>query len=251
MADIKDKIKSFWKFVSKKTKQTHKTCRERNSDGQLTESNLKTAKCLNAYFSTVFIEDSNYCPPRPAWGCEGLSSFSMEEENIVQILKELKTDKAAGPDGTLPMVLFETSDQITKPLKILFNKSLENVEVPSDWKRATVVPIFKKGGKDLSQNYRQVSLTCIICKILERLIRDKMMEFLTSNMLSDKQFGVVPGRSCTLQLLVCVEQWSKQFDLGTGVDTVYTDFSKAFEFRIPSYCLKSLALVLKVTSPTG
>ena len=77
------------------------------------------------------------------------------------------------------------------------------------------------------------------------------MEFLTSNMLSDKQFGVVPGRSCTLQLLVCVEQWSKQFDLGTGVDTIYTDFSKAFEFRIPSYCLKSLALVLKVTSPTG
>ena len=135
-----------------------------------------------------------------------MSSFNIEEENIVQILKELKVDKAAGPDGILPRVLFETSNQIAKPLKILFDKSLENGEVPSDWKRAIVVPIFKKGGKDLSQNYHPVSLTCIICKIMERLIRDKMMEFLTSTMLlSDKQFGFVPGRSCTLQLLVCVD----------------------------------------------
>ena len=230
VAEIKDKPKSFWKFVSKKTKHTPKICRVRNSDGQLTQSNLETAECLNAYFSSVFTEDSDYCPPCPPRGQECLSSFNIEEENIVQILKELKVDKAAGPDGILPRVLFETSNQIAKPLKILFDKSLENGEVPSDWKRAIVVPIFKKGGKDLSQNYRPVSLTCIICKIMERLIRDKMMEFLTSTMLlSDKQFGFVPGRSCTLQLLVCVEQWSKQFDQGTGVDTIYTDFSKAFD----------------------
>ena len=87
VAEIKDKPKSFWKFVSKKTKQTHKICSVRNSDGQLTQSNLETAECLNAYFSSVFTEDSDYCPPCPPRGQECLSSFNIEEENIVQILR--------------------------------------------------------------------------------------------------------------------------------------------------------------------
>ena len=82
----------------------------------------------------------------------------------------------------------------------------------------------------MSQNYRPVSLTCIICKIMERLIRDELMRFLTTNMLlSERQFGFVPGRSCTLQLLVCIEEWTKQFDEGNCVDIIYTDFCKAFD----------------------
>ena len=76
-----------------------------------------------------------------------------------------------------------------------------------NWKDATVVAIFKKGSKRLASKYRTISLTCIICKILESIIRAQMLEFfMQNNKISDKQFEFLPGRSCTLQLLYCVHK---------------------------------------------
>ena len=229
--EIKVSPKSFWKFVNKKTKQSHKVCRVRDHNGNLTKSNKDTAESLNMYFSTVFNEHDIVCSSLHSdWYGETMSGIIFKEEEILQVLKELKIDKAAGPDRIHPRVLFELRYLIAKPLRIIFDKSLSTSSVPSDWKKACVVPIFKKGKKDLPQNYRPVSLTCIVCKIMEKIIRDNLMKFLTQNdLLSDSQFGFVPGRSCTLQLLVCIEKWTKQFDEGNNVDIIYTDFSKAFD----------------------
>ena len=63
---------------------------------------------------------------------------------------DLKVDKSAGPDGILPRVLSESKCLITKPLKLLFDKSLNTGKVPRDWKDATVVPIYKKRKKRFS-----------------------------------------------------------------------------------------------------
>ena len=143
---------------------------------------------------------------------------------------DLKVDKSAGPDGILPRVLSECKYLITKPLKLLFDKSLNTGKVPRDWKDATVVPIHKKGKRDLAENYRPVSLTCVVSKIMEKFIKQAIMDHLLSQgLLSDKQYGFVPGRSCTLQPLVCVEKWSLELNSGKPVDIVYKDFSKAFD----------------------
>ena len=182
--------KSFWKFVNKKTKQSHKVCRVRDHNGNLTKSNKDTAESLNMYFSTVFNEHDIVCSSLHSdWYGETMSGIIFKEEEILQVLKELKIDKAAGPDRIHPRVLFELRYLIAKPLRIIFDKSLSTSSVPSDWKKACVVPIFKKGKKDLPQNYRPVSLTCIVCKIMEKIIRDNLMKFLTQNdLLSDSQF---------------------------------------------------------------
>ena len=146
--EVKERPKSFWKFISKKTKQTHNICRVRNPDGLLTKSNQETAECLNTYFSTIFTEnDTDSCPPCPVWNRECLTSIQIEEEDILGILNNLKVDKAAGPDGILPRVLFENRIHLAKPVKIIFDRSLANSEVPSDWKKAIIVPIFKKVGR--------------------------------------------------------------------------------------------------------
>ena len=90
-----------------------------------------------------------------------------------------------------------------------------------------MVAIFKKGSKRFASNYRPISLTCIICKILESIIRDQMLEFfMQNNKISDKQFGFLPGRSCTLQLLYCVHKWINELENSA---VFYTNFRKAFD----------------------
>ena len=121
---------------------------------------------------------------------------------ITNKLQNLKPDEAAGPDNIFPRILIECQYELLTPLYLLFKESLKSGKIPQQWKDATVVAIFKKGSKRLASNYRPISLTCIICKILESIIRDQMLEFfLQNNKISDKQFGFLPGRSCTLQLL--------------------------------------------------
>ena len=99
------------------------------------------------------------------------------KEMIAKKLQNLKPDKAAGPDNIFPRILIECQYELLTPLYLLFKESLKTGKIPQQWKDATVVAIFKKGSKHLASNYRPISLTCIICKILESIIRDQMLEF--------------------------------------------------------------------------
>ena len=77
-----------------------------------------------------------------------------------------------GPDMIPSFILKEFADILSAPLTIIFNKSLSEGRVPSDWRTAEVTPIFKKGDKTASCNYRPVSLTSIVCKVLESFVTD-------------------------------------------------------------------------------
>ena len=227
--EAKDKPKSFWNYVGRKTKQSTNLQKVKNKDGLLTNSNLETACCLNQYFASVFTNENAIDAAVCNVTEESLEDISFDHDTILYILKNLKVDKAPGPDGILPRVLLEAKEELVLPFSIVFEKSLNESHVPKDWKDAIVVPIHKKGKKDLPGNYRPVSLTSIICKIMERMVRDSIMQFLDINgLLSEEQFGFIPGRSCVLQLLVCLEDWTSQLDAGAEVDIIYTDFSKAF-----------------------
>ena len=96
-------------------------------------------------------------------------------------------------------------------MKLLFEKSLSTGQLPSDWKYSTITAIYKKGAKSEAGIYRPVSLTSVICKELESIIRDHTMEHLLRNkLLSNKQYSFVHGRSTMLQLLNMLDKWTEE-----------------------------------------
>ena len=95
---------------------------------------------------------------------------------------------------------------------------------------ANRTPIFKKGARNLAVNYRQISLTCILCKVLETIVRKRIMEHLLSQgLLSKKQHGFLFGRSTVTQLLKYIDECIDIIVNGGVVDAIYLDFWKAFD----------------------
>ena len=91
---------------------------------------------------------------------------------------------------------------ICRPLKLIFQACLESGKFPNRWKKANVVPVHKKGDKQILKNYRPILLIPIAGKILERLLHDRMFEFfIANNLISKNQSGLTPGDSCINQLL--------------------------------------------------
>ena len=110
------------------------------------------------------------------------------------------------------------------------NLSLKEGIVPSEWKEANITQLFKKGSRKKPENYRPVSLTSVVCKLLETLIRDHMVEFLVKNkLINTSHHGFLKARSCLTNLLCFLEEITKWVDDGSPVDVVYLDFQKAFD----------------------
>ena len=154
-------------------------------------------------------------------------------DKVQKKLEKLKPNSAPGPDKLWPRVLLKLSDVISLPLAIVFSKCLEEKVVPQDWKCANVTPIFKKGSKSTPGNYRPVSLTCVLCKVMESLIRDGIVDHLERHiLLRSSQHGFMSGKSTLTNLLEYLEDLTKLIDQGHSVDIVYLDFAKAFD-KVP------------------
>ena len=119
---------------------------------------------------------------------------------------------------------------LCKPLEMIFKSCIKNGEYPSEWKKANVVPVHKKGDKQLLKNYRPISLLPIFEKIFERIIYNNIFEYLTTKkLISDNQSGSKPGDSCINQLLSITHEIYHSLDNGLEVRGVFLDISKAFD----------------------
>ena len=166
--------------------------------------------------------------------CEGkLDDINVKVEVIKCKLSSLKEDKATGDDNMSPRILKAISDEIALPVAIIFRKLLDTGEVPRDWRTANVTPLFKKGSKQQVDNYRPVSLTSQICKVVESVIRDEMVNHLDKhNLIRDSQHGFRKGYSCTTNLLTFLENVTEEINNNHSVDTIYLDLAKAFD-KVP------------------
>ena len=99
-------------------------------------------------------------------------------------------------------------EQISKPLAHVFTMSLQEGIVPLEWKEANIIPLFKKGSRNKSVNYRPVSLTSVICKLLESIIRDHIMDFLLikHKLINSSQHGFLKSKACLTNLLCFFEE---------------------------------------------
>ncbi len=105
------------------------------------------------------------------------------QQQIHNKIKKLRRNAAPGPDGIKPALLQDLGESILAPLEIIFNKAMETGQSPEDWKTAYVTPIHKKGTKGNPGNYRPVSLTSVPCKIMESIVKDRVMSHLLENSL--------------------------------------------------------------------
>ena len=192
------------------------------------------------HFSSVFTREDTSSLPVPETkfdGSEGerLGQLVVTPEVVANKINNMKENKSPGVDGIAPKILKETVEQMCRPAPLahVFNMSLQEGIVPSEWKEANIIPLFKKGSRNKSVNYRPVSLTSIICKLLETIIKDHMMDFLIKhNLINPSQHGFLKAKSCLTNLLCCLEEITKWVDDGSPVDVIYLYFQKAFD-KVP------------------
>jgi hypothetical protein len=187
------------------------------------------------YFSTVFNQEPDTCfETLKQVDCQNeMQQLQITDSAVKQKLLKLKVDKSAGPDLLHPRILKELHNELHKPVTHLFNLSLKEGQLPEDWIVSDIAAIHKKGSKANVANYRPIALTSILCKTMESIIRDHIMEhFLTNNLFSKKQFGFIRGRSTVLQLLNVLDMWTASLEEGGCIDIIYTDFEKAFD-KVP------------------
>ena len=171
----------------------------------------------------------NESPTNPL-GTYQLSSITFEEEDVSRALARLNPNKGSGPDSIHPRVLREAREVLAPVPTMFFNMTLAHGQVPTEWKVGHTTTVYEKGSKAEPANYRPITLTSVVCKMLERLIKTHIMRhLLTNNLLSDAQYGFRPRRSCTLQMLCALDEWSHELDTGESLDVAYLDFSKAFD----------------------
>ena len=152
---------------------------------------------------------------------------------VFKLLRELDVHKAPGPDGLSPKLLKKLAEELAPILTLLFQTSLQQGKIPDDWRTADVVPIFKSGEKSKAENYRPISLTCILCKTTEHIISSSNMHHLDwTNNLTDAQHGFRKRRSCDTQLILAVQDLAKSLDDRTQSDVILLDFSKTFD-KVP------------------
>ena len=230
-------------MVKSKLKTRTKIPNLTKADGSKACTSKEKADVLNAYFGNVYKEETGELPQHKYYSGIPLTSIVITQEMVLEKLNSLNPGKSMGLDGWHTFFLHRSADILCDPLLILFTKSLKEGIVPPGWLEACITVIHKKCLKTSIENYRPVSITSVICKMMESIIRDNLVShMLNANLFADKQHGFVPNRDCVTNLLLALEDWSEAIEFGNDIDIIYTDFAKAFD-SVPHK-----RLILKFTS---
>ena len=159
-----------------------------------------------------------------------MSNVNFNQTKDYNVLRNLKSKTSYGPDG-LPNILFKNlANVLCDPLAFIFQSSFSSHILPACWLHAFVTPVFKKGLTSEVSNYRPISLTCVCCRIMERVINIDLIDYLTQKGLITKcQHGFLRKHSTCSNLLESINDWSLNLKNSNTTDIIFIDFKKAFD----------------------
>jgi len=231
----KGNLGAFYRYVNSKLVFKSGIGVLKGNDGMFIYDDETKARLLNDFYSSVFTTDNNTLPQFSSRVNADLNHVDFSPSVIFKHLNSLKPKTSGGPDGLTALFLKNVAGTLAWPLSLLYSKSFELSTLPDIWKSAVVTPVFKKGSPSSVSNYRPISLTCIICKIMESIIKDSLISYLLENRLITKQqHGFLAKHSTCSQLLECVNDWSFELNCRHSVDVAYIDFQKAFDSVVHS-----------------
>ena len=191
---------------------------------------LIKARLFNSYFNSVFSTSNFVLPPldQLPTPTNQLSNITINASDVFESLSALNPTKAPGIDGMSPVILKLCAHFLLIPITHLLNTCIQTCSMPDEWKIHKIIPIPKNNNRSDVQNYRPISLLCVLSKVLESIIYDKIADFIYP-LLSANQFGFLPNRSCLSQLLSSFSIIVRSIENKDLCDVVYLDFKKAFD----------------------
>ena len=223
---------SFFKYANKKMKSFPSIPPVVSATGDMETDDTKKADIFNETFHAVFITDNgdhlnlnNRVRPE-----HELLNVTVDRSKIVAALNNLHSKTSKTPEDIPSIVIKNTGAALLPFIELFYNLSLQTCQIPWQWKTAYITPVFKKGDRTCPRNYRPISQTSVLCRLLEKIISGNILDHLYNNdLLSHEQHGFLPRRSTTTQLLKTLNDWQDSFYTGDTVDIIYTDLAKAFD----------------------
>ena len=231
IANKKKDSKRYYKYVSQKDKYSNTKIVLKNGNEIITEDK-ECANMFNEYFSSVYTQGASLISDshNSSLNVPNIDELTITRDMVRDKIMQLDPDKSTGPDG-IPAYVLKTNIDIFVPiLTKFFQLSYSKSKIPGILKSANIVPLHKDGDKSQASNYRPVSLTPIIAKIMERIVKDSIENHIKENdIISAQQHGFCKNKSTTTNLLEFWNNVTDYVEKSLSISIMYTDLRKAFD----------------------
>jgi hypothetical protein len=240
-------VKKFYKFANHKlgSKKKIRIQTIQCPSGKLTTDPLEKAELFNTFFSNCYTDDNyflydmhKYMPTAPS---TELSVINFPVFEVLSIVSNLSNSHTITPDGFSARTIKVLGKALAEPLSRLFELFFMHAYIPGEWKIGVVTPVHKNGLRSSVSNYRPISITSVLCRVMERIIKKQTMCYMTlNNYLCEEQHGFQERRSTTTSLMESTLNWVEHIDDGSSMDVLYFDLAKAFDSVVHSKIIEKL-----------
>lgn len=257
----KNRTKTLWNIFNKTVNKNKSRANIslKAVSGELIKDPQEVADLLLTHF-TSSIGNLNYRLKNSGENFPSMFLYPTDCTEIFKTIMNLPNKFSAGLDEIPTYVLKCVAEFICKPIALIVNESFREGIFPNELKKAKLVPIYKKGNRHVADNYRPISLLSSVSKVFERVIYDRLLEFINkNNVLSEQQYGFRPKRSTEIAIYNTLSYIFEKLDCGEKVAGLCFDLSKAFDTihhevlksRLAHYGIRGVVLDLMVSYLTG
>jgi len=238
---VKDNLAKTWKILNSITArnvQSKVTIDEIVSNNCIVRDPKQIADKFNRFFTNVGPDlakkiqpvSRNFSDFLPTHNPSSIFLKPTNELEIRQIILALKNSSSKGHDNLCTSIIKNCCDELAQPLAHIFNKSMSDGIVPDDLKIAKIIPIYKSDDKKVVSNYRPISVLPAFSKILEKIIYNRLLDFISQNdILSKNQYGFRKNISTSMALIDLVDKISTSIENNEYTIGIFLDLAKAFD----------------------